>query len=290
MPPHARLTSDGHLKVKVPGRKSKLYKVPFLDRFRRRAFRSLRHVVKQLDFKVLGEELLNRRLDVEFDGRTIKVEVKDTILLTKFAPTPDLVKDHPALKKPAYIVTFMYNGKGSFNTLLAYNKKGEHEAFRDFFARTVCPLYISSFLNDTAHEKETKLEKGYEDVMPKLHGEIGEPEGLKAPVAQKLQVAKPRELKEREETRGQLESPPINPQTEPSIEEVKKTISSYNPRTFREHLALERYREALTTSPDKEEEIHTVFYSLINGEKSFKDFYRQLYPLAPKLIERLKLL
>lgn len=287
MPPHARLTSDGHLKVKVPGRKSKLYKVPFLDRFRRRAFRNLRHVVKQLDFKVLGEELVNRRLDVEFDGKTMKVEVKDTILLTKFAPTPDLVKDHPALREPAYMVTFVYNGKGSFNTLLAYNKKGEHEAFKDFFARTVYPLYVSSFLNDTAHEKERKLDKGYENVVPDLHDEIEELEGLKPPIAQKLQVAKPRELKEREE---RLESPPISPQIEPSTEEVKRTISSYNPRTLRERLALERYREALTTSSDKEEEIHRVFYSLINGEKYFKDFYRQLYSLAPKLIEKLELL
>jgi len=37
MPPRVRLTSDGHVKVKILGRKSQLYKVPFLDRHRRRA-------------------------------------------------------------------------------------------------------------------------------------------------------------------------------------------------------------------------------------------------------------
>ena len=92
MPPHVRLTSDGHVKVKAPRRKSKLYKVPFLDRDRRRAFRNLRHVLNQLDFKVVGEEVVNRNVNVPFDGNPIKVKVKDTVLLTIFAPPPELVK------------------------------------------------------------------------------------------------------------------------------------------------------------------------------------------------------
>ena len=65
---------------------------------------------------------------------------------------------------------------------------------------------------------------------------------------------------------------------------MKSRIRSYKPRDFRERVAFERYQQALATSPDNEEEIHRLFYSLINGEKDFEEFYQQLYLIAPRLL------
>ena len=148
-------------------------------------------------------------------------------------------------------------------------------------------LYTYVYVKDRALEKETKLEKDKE-FIPDVPGEMQEAEGFKPPVVQvKAQAEKPCALKKKR-ARTQLE-PPIEPQIELSIEEIKAGISRYHPRSFRERVAFERYREALAASPDKEEEIHRTFYSLINGKNDLEDFYRQLYCLAPKLIERLQL-
>jgi len=279
-PPRVRLTSDGYVKVKIRGKKRQFCKVPFLDEYRKRAFRNLRCVLKQLDFKVLGEELVKRRLDVEFNGKTIKVEVKDTVLLTIFTPTPELVRDFPTLNKPSYTLTFTYDGKGRFKMTFGYDEGAEYEAFDRFFRETFDPLYTAAFEEDAALKKEKKLERSDRQVVPDI-AEIQEAKGLKPPAT---------EMRTQAEKHAPPPKSPINPQIEPSIEDVKARISNYNPTSFRERLALERYREALGASPDKEEEINKVFYRVINGENDFKDFYRQLYRLAPKLIQRLELL
>jgi len=73
---------------------------------------------------------------------------------------------------------------------------------------------------------------------------------------------------------------------EPSIEEMKERISKYRPEDFKSKLAYERYLEALKEAPDREEDIHRLFYNLIIRKNEFKDFYLQLYSLAPKLLAR----
>ena len=71
------------------------------------------------------------------------------------------------------------------------------------------------------------------------------------------------------------------------IEEVRREIAKYQPTTFREKAAYERYRQTLQRpwAKGKEDEIHRLFYSLIKGERRRKDFehyYKQLYRLVPE--------
>jgi len=289
MPPRVRLTSDGYLKVKVPGRKSQLFKVYFLDSYRKRAFRNLRYVLENLGFKIIGEKTVRRPVDLNFNGAPLKVQVKDSVLVTSLAPTPELAKKYAALSRPAYVITFIYNGVGRFVMAFPYEEEEESEAFEEFFGKVIHPLYVKAFLYDLALMKEEKPDAEREENLP-IRGEIEEGEGK----TQEDEEVKPQEKaethkkgrkkvkKKRSESKRKAKK---REKRELSIEEVKERISKYQPEDFRSKLAYERYLEALKEAPDREEDIHRLFYSLIIGKNEFKDFYLQLYSLVPKLIE-----
>jgi len=144
-PRRVRLTSDGYVKVKVPGRKSQLFKVSFLDSYRKRAFRNLRYVLENLGFKV-GEGAVGRFIDLNFSGNPLKVQVKDSALVTSLEPTPELVKKYPALTQPVYIIAFIYDGGGRFNVAYSYDLEEELKALEEFLGKVVYPLYKNAFL------------------------------------------------------------------------------------------------------------------------------------------------
>jgi len=279
MPPRVRLTSDGLVKVKVPGRKSQLFKVPFLDSYRKRAFRNLRYVLEKLDFKIVGEGVKDRCVDLNFEGTPVKVNVRDRVLLTEFNPRR-FARDYPALTKSVYIVTFIYCGQGNFDTLFIYEKEEERKALKEFLKKTFNPSYTSAFLNDAAPQRKEEPKK----ETPKIIKSEEKKPTVEAEAPKKNEAHKPKKRTRKRPKKKQIEEP-----VEPSIEEIKKRISNYRPTSFKEHLAFKRYEEALKASPDKEEDIHRAFFSLITGKNDLKDFYYQLYSLAPKLIERLEL-
>jgi len=261
--PRARLTSDGCIKVKVPGRKSRYFKVPFYDEYRRRAFRNLRYVLNQLNFKIDGEKVIDIYVDVKIDGKDRSARLKDKVILTKF----------PA-EYPEYRIAFTYVGGGRFKLGFSCNDKIKCDAFEKFLRETFKPLYDTAFLNDTAL-KNMREEK----VIP--HEEVEEkPKVVKVKAQEeKIEAERPKRVRKRRlKTRTRV------PKVEPSIEDVKNMIKSYKPRDFRERVAFERYREALATSPDNEDDIHRLFYKLIKGEKGFEEFYQQLYLMVPKLL------
>ena len=73
----------------------------------------------------------------------------------------------------------------------------------------------------------------------------------------------------------------------PAIDEIKGIIKHFQPKGFRENVAYERYLQALSSNPGKEEEIHRVFYKLEIKKKNFEDFYHKLYSFAPELLQKL---
>jgi len=281
------LTSDGYVKVKVPGRKSQLFKVSFIDSYRKRAFRNLRYVLENLGFKIIGEKTVRRPVDLNFNGAPLKVQVKDSVLVTSLAPTPELAKKYAALSRPAYVITFIYNGVGRFVMVFPYEEEEESEAFEEFFRKVIHPLYMKAFLYDSALMKEEKPDAKREENLP-IRGEIEEGEEK----TQEDEEVKPQEKaethkkgrkrvkKKQSESKRKAEKE----KRELSIEEVKEKISKYQPEDFRSKLAYERYLEALKEAPEREDDIHRVFYNLIVRENDFKDFYRQIYSLVPKLI------
>lgn len=54
MPARFRLTRDGKSSVKVSGKRRQVYEVPFLDRYRRRAFKNFRLILEHSKIKVVG--------------------------------------------------------------------------------------------------------------------------------------------------------------------------------------------------------------------------------------------
>jgi len=287
MPPRVRLTSNGYVKVKFPGRKSQLFKVSFLDSYRKRAFRNLRYVLENLGFKIIGEKTVRRPVDLNFNGAPLKVQVKDNVLVTSLAPTTELAKKYPALSRPAYVITFIYNGVGRFLMAFPYEEEEESEAFEEFFRKVIHPLYMKAFLYDSALMKEEKPDAKREENLP-IRGEIEEGEGK---TQEDDEEVKPQEkaethkkVRKRVKKKQSESKRKAKKKRELSIEEVKEKISKYRPEDFRSKLAYERYLEALKEAPEREEDIHRLFYNLIVRKNDFKDFYLQLYSLAPKLI------
>jgi len=289
MPPRVRLTSNGYVKVKVPGRKSELFKVPFLDSYRKIAFRNLRYVLEKLDFKIIGEGTVRRPVDLNFNGAPLKVQVKDSVLVTSLAPSPELVKKYPALTKQAYIYTFMYIGDGRFNTVFLYDEKEEYKALKEILEKIVYPLYMEALLdmalkreeNPEANKRKERLTTRSEIENEEETIQEGEDEDQPKP-QKKTETHKKRRSVKKKQPESKRKS---KKRREPSIEEMKERISRYRPEDFRSKLAYERYLEALKEAPEREEDIHRLFYNLIIGKKDFKDFYLQLYSLVPKLIE-----
>jgi len=283
MIPRVRLTSNGYVKVKFPGRKSRMIKVPFLDDYRRRSFRNLLYTLDELGFHIVGEKNVRRYFDLNLGISPMRVWVEDTVLVTALSPTSELVKKYPALTKPAYIITFIYDGDGRFNTIYIYEEKEEFEALKEFFQNTVYPNYVRALIFDEALTDREKPE-GEREENPPFHGMIeveGKEEEDPKPKEKAETKKRKRRVKKRLRTRRKAER--VEP--EPSLEEIKEKISRYRPEDFKSKLAYERYLQALKEAPDREEDIHRLFYSLIAGKKDFKNYYLQLYRLAPKLLE-----
>jgi len=67
-----RLTRDGKVTVKVPGRRRKIFEVLFLDKYWKKAFRNLRFVLECLNINILKEKPIKRTIKMNYeDGGTI---------------------------------------------------------------------------------------------------------------------------------------------------------------------------------------------------------------------------
>jgi len=281
-----RLTSDGQLKIKIPGRRSLLYNVPFYDAYRGRAFWTLRQVLERLPFRIVGEEEMKRSVNVDLEGERLNVKVNDRVLIAIFNPTPEYMKRYPGLKEPEYRVAFIYLGDGRFLMAFEHEEKEEYEAFKRIYDRVFTPLYLRAYITGGIEKKEIteeKTEVPKTEETPVQEGETEEATKSEKEGKEKIgkkPASKPSKKKEKH-THTSM--------TEPAIKEVKKNIERYKPKNLREQHAYERYLEALEASPERSEEIHKLFYKHINGEITLKEYYLELYNLAPKLLENFQL-
>ena len=141
-----RITSDGKLKLKVPGRKGEVEEIPWRDRYRRRAIKTLGQLLKAMpEFEDLKEKSVQRDLWVEYEeGGEIqkrRVIIRDAVLSTRLSPSTHLLTHYPGLNETQ--VTFQYSGGGWF-TILSENGNGKkREALNEAIKEFVQPLYLS---------------------------------------------------------------------------------------------------------------------------------------------------
>ena len=283
-----RLTCDGKVRVKVSGQRRKVFEVPFLDKYRRKAFRNLRLILERLNINVIEEKLVTRVVNVDYeDGRTTythNVEVEDTVLRASFNPGPEILELCPSLKRE-YPILFKYDGKGVFNVSTIGKLSEEEEAdIEKFVTYCVKPQYQMAFLKDSALQSK-QTEEGTESrekpvvALKKNDIKTNKPDEIIT-----VETEKTNERKNlNEDIRNKIDD-----QAEEmlAIEEIKDRIKHFQPEGFRESVAYERYLQALSSNPGKEEEIHRVFYTLVIGKKNFKDFYRKLYAYIPELLKK----
>lgn len=67
MPARVRLTRDGKVRVKVPGRKKEIFEVLFLDEYRRKALRNLRFVLARLNLDTFEEIPVERAVNINYE-------------------------------------------------------------------------------------------------------------------------------------------------------------------------------------------------------------------------------
>jgi len=295
------ISPDGRfLKVKVRGERRFVSEIPFRDRWRRRSFRTLRRVLEDLGFKDLRMETLERGVEImyEADGEpcTREVPLRDTVLSACPPPSPMLPKKR---LRNGCRLRFVYSGKGHFEVSIpAHVDDDEARACKRIIEHWIVPLYrvrwpslqkrstgIAGFRTD---EKSGTVECRVED------SEVKTVEEEKPRVQEKMVHEEPRKppsipcpAPPRTETQPLVQSSAKLEERKVSIEDVKREIAGYQPATFREKAAYERYRQTLERpwARGREDEIHRLFYSLIKGRRSredFKRFYRQLYQLTPE--------
>jgi len=149
-----RLTYDGKVKVKVPGRRGEVFEVPFLGKYRKRAFRNLRFTLQHLNMKIIGEESIKRAIEVSYEDEGVihnyKLHVEDKTLHALFIPPQGVHRLCPSLKGK-YKIIFSYEGKGVFNASpvgeLPEKEKEDIERFVRYILR---PYYSLAFINDSA--------------------------------------------------------------------------------------------------------------------------------------------
>lgn len=297
MPVHVRLTRDGKIKVKVPGRRREVYDVLFLDRHRRRAFRNLRFVLERLHIKIVGEKTVKRFVDVSYeeDGaiRDHELPVEDKVLYVFFNPTKEIRELCPFLKGN-YRMAFMYEGRGVFDLYtLGELSEDEERDIEKLVGHVIKPQYNAAFMIDSALqmkqlEKEGKDEEksSVVELTPDLNADKGQPETTDKPEEPPMAASR-RGRKIANRIRGRAADNKIPNQAEEmlTIGEMKEKIKRFQPEGLKESLAYDRYLQALSSAPEREEEIHKLFYSHIIKGKNFEGFYHQLYMLAPKLLE-----
>ena len=154
MPARVRLTYDGKVKGKVPGRRREVFEVPFLDKYRERAFRNLRFTLQHLNMEIIGEESIKRVIEVSYEDEGVihnhKLQVEDKTLHVLFTPPKGAHRLCPSLKGK-YKIIFSYEGKGIFNASpvgeLSEKEKEDIERFVRYILR---PHYSLAFINDSA--------------------------------------------------------------------------------------------------------------------------------------------
>jgi len=290
MPARVRLIHNGKVRVKVPGRKKRIFEVLFLDEYRRKAFRNLRFVLAGLNLDTLEEIPVERAVNINYEeegeAQTHQLRIRDEVLSVLLNPSPQIQEFCPSLKHKCQML-FRYNGRGIFDVSTSGKiGKEEEEDIENFVRYVVKPQYMMAFINDSA------LQGG------EVKDEEAEPEkrSLTIPDENKMKTSKPIEplgaeeetTKERKEYPRKAAENKLAEHIEESLtlQDIEEQIKSFRPESFRESVAYERYLQALSSSPEKEEDIERVFHELVVRKKDFQDFYYQLYALAPKLLDQ----
>jgi len=315
-----RITSDGKLKLKVPGRKGEVEEIPWRDRYRRRAVKTLSRLLKAMsEFEDLKEKPIERDFWVEYeeDGEIHRrrVTIKDTVLSARLSPSTRLLRLYPGLNETR--VTFEYTGRGWF-TILSENGNGEEgEALNEAMRGFIQPLYTTTFLANLSDQQIREMvEAHYAKRLPPEKPETLSVEEMPqkeretpSPIsAQPMEEAPPPPPKMPKPTPpappgGKAPKtprpPPPEERAEPeeekaggavSVEEMRKEIEGFHPQTFVERAAYERYLQAISRpwAKKREEEVHEVFYRLITSKRRPQDFqryYNQLSLLVPEWLE-----
>ena len=85
-----KLSPNGKwVKIKVRGRKRIVREIPFRDQYRKRAFKTLKLLIKHLNFKDVKEESSERGLHIEYgeggDLHTCEIPILDKILFARLS-------------------------------------------------------------------------------------------------------------------------------------------------------------------------------------------------------------
>jgi len=303
------VSPDGRfLKVKVRGEKRFVWEIPFRDKWRRRSFRTLKRVLEDLGFKDLRREPFERGVELSYedDGKlcTREVPLRDIVLSACLPPSPMLPKN---LLKNECRVRFMYSGKGRFEVFVLIEEDVEevslqqiHSTCRRVIEGLVHPMYrvrwpspktltISIGMGEPRAEVASGRVEGGEvkKAEPKIEEKLREVRVPKPPKPPSIPLPAQSRTKTRSQVKPEVKPSPELEEKPVSIEEVKREIADYQPFTFRERAAYERYRQTLERPwvKGREEEIHRLFYSFIKGERrkqDFERFYRELYQLTPE--------
>ena len=291
MPARVRLTRDGKVRVKVPGRKKEIFEVLFLDEYRRKAFRNLRFVLARLNLDTFEEIPVERAVNINYEEEgethTHQLRIRDEVLNVLLNPSPQIQELCPSLKRKCQML-FRYNGRGIFD-LSTSGKIGkeEEEDIEKFVRYVVKPQYMMAFINDGAlqsggvKEEEVETEERSLTILNKDRMKTSkprEPLGVEAETTNERKECSRKAAAENELAEHIKESL--------TLEDIEEQIRCFRPGSFRESVAYERYLQALSCNPEKEEDIERVFYELVVRKRDFENFYRQLYAFAPKLLKQ----
>ena len=296
MPVRFRLSRDGKVSVKVPGMRRQVYEVPFLDRYRRRAFRNLRLVLERLQMRVVGEETVKRFVNVSYEEkgtiRDYKLPVMDKVLHVIFNPSSELRRICPSLNGN-YRLAFRYEGRGIFEAYpIGELTEDEEKEFEKLVSHVIKPWYNAAFIIDLALQMKLNRREGEDeeklcsqDLTPEQNIDEGRSEENCRLEQRMLFKRKDRENSGLRYDRAADSEVPNRAEEMLTIEEIKERIRRFQPEGLKENLAYNRYLQALSYDTESEEEIHRLFYTHIIRKRDFKGFYRRLYMYVPSLLE-----
>jgi len=290
MPARVRLIHNGKVRVKVPGRKREIFEVLFLDDYRKKAFRNLRFVLARLNLDTFEEIPVERAVNINYEeegeAQTHQLRIRDEVLNVLLDPSPQIQELCPSLKHECQML-FRYNGRGIFDVSTSGKiGKEEEEDIEKFVRYVVKPQYMMAFINDSAlqsgevKEEEVETEERSLTILDENKIETCKP--IK-PLVVEAETTNERKEYSRKDAWNKLAE---HIEESLTLQDIEEQIRCFRPESFRESVAYERYLQALSSSPEKEEDIGRIFYELVVRKKDFQDFYYQLYALAPKLLEQ----
>ena len=297
MPVRFRLSRDGKVSVKVPGMRRQVYEVPFLDRYRRRAFRNLRIVLERLQMRIVGEETVKRFVNVSYEEkgtiRDYKLPVMDKVLHVIFNPSSELRRICPSLNGN-YRMAFRYEGRGIFEAYpIGELTEDEEKEFEKLVSHVIKPQYKAAFIIDLALQMKLNRKEGEDeekscsqDLTPEQNIDEGRSEENCRLEEQPMPVN--RKGRKNAGLRCEIAADsevPNRAEEMLTIEEIKERIRRFQPEGLKENLAYNRYLQALSYDTESEEEIHRLFYTHIIRKRDFESFYRRLYMYVPSLLE-----